>query len=161
MKAKQQGLSTTAVILLYCFYNLSYAILSPYLGTLSDRVPRKKVMMLGLFIFTMVYLGFSFASELWQFCFLFGLYGIYMAATDGVTKALTVDLVPSELKATALGTLGTVTGIATVLASTLAGVIWDQMGSKWVFVYGAAGALFCLLLLYTNKEADKGPTKKI
>ena len=112
-------------------------------------------MFFGLLVFSLVYLGFSFATEIWQFWLLFGLYGIYMAATEGVGKALAVDLFDPKLKATAIGILGTTTGLATVFASTFAGVIWDQWGSRWTFVYTASGAIIgaAILKLTVKNEA--------
>lgn len=147
LKAQKSGLSLTTTILLYAFYNLLYSLTSPYLGHLSDKFGRKWILISGLFVFASVYLLFGFASELWHFWFLFGIYGIYMAATDGVGKALAVDLVPADLKATGLGLLGTVTGFATIVASSVAGLLWDTLGNQWTFYYGAIGALMATFVL--------------
>lgn len=147
MRVKDSGLSISAVILLYCGYNLIYAFFSPYFGKLSDRVERKKILSLGLLIYTVVYFGFSQSNTIWQFAGLFFIYGIYMAATEGVGKAFAIDLVPTHLKATAVGILGTVTGVCTILASFLAGLIWDYYGASWAFVYAAVGAIVTIVLL--------------
>ena len=147
MRVRQSGASVTLMILLYCFYNLFYALLSPYFGKWSDRIPRKKVLSVGLVVFALVYLGFSMATEVWQFWLLFALYGVYMAATEGVGKALAVDLFDPKLKATAVGIIGMTTGIATVIASTFAGILWDHFGSTSAFIYGAGGALAAILVL--------------
>lgn len=149
LKAKQQGISMNGVIFMYCFYNLIYALLSPYLGKLSDKFPRKNIMIFGLIVFSLVYLGFSFATLAWHLWILFGLYGLYMAATDGVSKALAIDLIEQKnpaLKASSLGVLGTVTGLSTILASTIAGSLWDSVGAQWTFLYGAIGAVICAIL---------------
>lgn len=141
MRAKQSGFTTESVILLFCAYNLTYAVSSPKLGQLSDRVDRRKLLIAGLFIFALVYLGFAYANRPWHFWTLFLIYGTYMGATDGVGKALAVDLSPKELKGTALGLLGTVSGCCTILASAVGGLLWDHGGSTLTFLYGAAGAL--------------------
>jgi MFS family permease len=158
MKAKSVGLSTQTVILLYCVYNLVYALSSPYLGRLSDRIDRTKVLAAGLTIYSLVYIGFGFATESWQFWLLFSLYGIYMGATDGVGKALAVDLAPKEFKATSIGILGTVTGVCTIIASTFAGLIWDHFGSLWTFVFASAGSALTIVILFllqlTQKHKD-------
>lgn len=153
LKAKEQGIGLNTVIFMYCFYNLMYSFMSPYFGRLSDRIPRKKVLILGLLIFCFVYLGFSMAFSTWHFWVLFGVYGFYMAATDGVGKALAIDLISPQFKASGLGILGTVTGISTVIASTVAGGIWDRFGSSWAFIYGIAGALCCIVLLTKIKSS--------
>lgn len=149
LKAQKSGLSLTMTILLYAFYNLLYAISSPYLGHLSDRFGRKWVLISGLFVFALVYAAFGFAIEPWQFWCLFGIYGFYMAATEGVGKALAVDLVPKEFKATGLGLLGTVSGFATIVASSAAGLLWDHLGSQWSFFFGATGAVLAICVLFT------------
>lgn len=79
-----------------------------------------------------------------------------MAATDGVGKALAIDQVEKknpELKASSLGVLGSVTGLVTIAASTIAGWLWDTAGSQWTFFYGAAGAILsALVFLFFMKQ---------
>lgn len=147
LRAQQAGVSLTETILLYCSYNLFYALASPYLGGLSDRLGRKKLLIFGLVLFAGVYSGFIFATSRWQYWVLFAAYGLYMAATDGVGKAMAIDLLGKSRKATAIGYLGTVTGFATLIASTLAGALWDRWGFSATFIYGAVGALLAILLL--------------
>ncbi len=154
LKAKSSGASITTIVLLYCVYNLIYALSSPYLGKLSDSVPRKFLMIFGLFIYSIVYLGFGFATESWQYWVLFLVYGLYMGATDGIGKALAVDFSPQHLKATALGLLGTVTGFATIIASSLAGYIWDHLGANYSFYFGSCGALMALALMSSLDSAE-------
>lgn len=147
LRAKNLGFSFTLVVLIYTFYNLVYALSSPVLGHMSDIWGRKRVLIGGLTIFALVYLGFAFAHQHWQIWALFAVYGLYTAATDGVGKALAVDLVPSSIRASAIGLLGTVTGLATLVASTAAGALWYTVGPWAAFVYGALGAVLGSLLL--------------
>lgn len=147
MKAKNSGLSTTSVILVYCAYNLIYAFSSPWLGHLSDKIERKKILIGGLILFSFVYLGFGFATQVWQFWILFIIYGLYMGATDGVSKAHTVSLSNPSLKATNLGVLGTITGLCTIFASSIAGLIWDYFNSTSTFIFGATGAILASIIL--------------
>ena len=155
MKAKSTGLSLTYIILLYCGYNLVYAVLSPYFGGLSDRVGRKRLMILGLSVFAAVYVGFAFASTPWHYCALFSVYGLYMAATDGVGKALAVDLIDPNKKAAGLGALACLTGFSTIIASTVAGALWDHYGPVITFLYGAAGALLAAVALSQVSESRR------
>lgn len=147
LKAKSSGLSIQTVILLYCAYNLTYSLSSPWLGKLSDEIGRKKLMISGLLVFALVYLGFGFATESWHFWILFLVYGLYMGATEGIGKALAIDLSPTNLKATSIGILGTTTGLCTIVASSFAGLIWDHFGASWTFFFGAFGALVALMML--------------
>ena len=151
LKVQKSGYSLTTTLFLYVFYNLLYAVSSPYLGKLSDHWGRKKTLIAGLLVFAAVYLLFGFAYAEWQYWILFGVYGIYMGATDGVGKALAVDLIDPQLKATGLGVLGAFTGFATIAASALAGVLWDHAGAQATFIYGAMGALIAIILLATLK----------
>ncbi|HEY3379027.1 MAG TPA: MFS transporter [Armatimonadota bacterium] len=147
LRAKSLGFSTTLVIILYALYNVIYAAASPSLGHLSDRIGRQRVLMGGLLIFALVYLGFAVAGAPWHIWVLFTIYGLYTAATDGVGKAFAVDLVPANIRASGLGMLATVTGLATVVASSVAGVLWTVVGVWAAFAYGALGALLCALML--------------
>ncbi|MCX5970188.1 MAG: MFS transporter [Coprothermobacterota bacterium] len=147
LRAQSIGFTPTLVVLAYALYNLTYAGASPFLGQLSDRLGRKWVLVGGLLVFAAVYLGFAFIGFSWEVWLLFAVYGFYVAATDGVGKALAVDLVPAEIRGGALGLLGTVSGLATLVASTLAGYLWSAVGPWAMFVYGAAGALVCSVLM--------------
>ncbi len=155
LKVKSFGVSLETTILMYCFYNLIYALLSPSLGILSDRIPRKWIMSLGLAVFAITYLGFALATNVWIFWLLFGIYGISMAATDGVGKALPIDHLSYYAKATGLGVLGTFTGIASLFASIAAGFIWDHFGSSYTFYFAAAGAGLSAASLLFLKDPQK------
>ncbi len=104
-------------------------------------------MVWGLVVFSFVYVGFGFSKNVWQFFVLFLIYGLYMGATEGIGKALAIDLSPPHLRGTSVGVLGTVTGVCTIFASTMAGVLWDHVGASAAFFYGASGALVALVLL--------------
>lgn len=148
LRANKMGFTPTRVILLYAFYNVVYAAASPYLGHLSDVLGRRRVLIGGLLVFALVYIGFAIiptAGWLWP---LFAVYGLYIAATDGVGKAFAVDLVPDTVRASALGLLGTLTGVATLIASSVTGLLWQLLGPWAAFGYGALGALLGCLLLW-------------
>lgn len=155
LKAKNIGMSTSSVIYLYCSYNLTYAFSSPYLGKLSDKLGSKKILIVGMSIFCCVYLAFALASKSWHLWPLFLIYGLYMGATDGVGKSLAVSLSPSHLKGTAIGILGTATGLSVIFASTLAGFLWDFGGPMFTFVFGAIGSGLAALLLMRVKEKTR------
>lgn len=152
MKAKTFGFSTQSVILLFCAYNLTYSLSSPWLGKLSDEIGRKTLMVSGLLVFCAVYLGFGLAFSTWQFWALFLVYGLYMGATEGAGKALAIDLSPDGFKATSVGMLGTVTGLCTIFASFTAGMLWDRIAPSWAFYYAATGALIAAILILINQS---------
>jgi MFS family permease len=152
LKVKSLGISLETTILMYCFYNLTYALLSPYLGILSDRLPRKWILCLGLVIFALTYLGFAVATHVVLIWFLFGIYGIYMAATDGVGKAFAIDLLEPNQKATGLGVLGSFTGLASLIASVSAGYLWDHFGSSYTFYFAALAASLSAILIFFARD---------
>lgn len=147
LRAKGLGLSTTAVVFLYVLYNAVYAVASPRLGSLSDRVGRRRLLVGGLLVFAAVYVGLAAVRNVWQLVVLFACYGLYVAATEGVGKALAVDLAPVDARASAVGMLGMVSGIATLLASLVAGVLWSAVGPWAAFIYGAVGAFVAAAML--------------
>lgn len=140
LRAQNLGLSLTHIILVYTLYNSIYALSSPWLGQLSDKLPRKWVLTGGLMAFMFVYAGMALASAAWQVIGLYSLYGLYAAATDGVGKAMALDFTPKELRATGLGYMGAVTSFGTLFASITAGFLWSYFGPWAPFAYGALGA---------------------
>jgi sugar phosphate permease len=98
-------------------------------------------------VFALVYAGFALVTQGWMLWVLFAVYGLYIAATEGVGKAAAVDLVPAHLRGTAVGVLGTTSGVATLVASSVAGVLWGTVGPWAAFAFGAAGAVLAMVLL--------------
>ena len=147
LRAKSFGLSTTAVVLAYVLYNFVYMGAALPAGIVSDRQGRRNVFIAGLVIFAVVYAGFAVAQQGFVVWPLFAAYGLYIALTDGVSKAFISDLVPAERRATVLGTYGTLTGIAALVASVVAGVLWDRVGVAAPFVVGAGAAAAAAVLM--------------
>jgi hypothetical protein len=103
-------------------------------------------------LYSIIYLGFAVAETGWQVWLLFGLYGVYYAATEGAAKALVADLVPLEQRGTAYGLYHATVGLAVLPASVMAGLLWQGMG-PWPgfgpaapFLFGAGLALLAALL---------------
>lgn len=147
LRARDLGLGATAVVLAYALYNALYSGLSWPLGNLSDRIGKRRVLALGLLLFAAVYAGFGLAESgavVWP---LMAVYGVYIAATDGVGKALVSDLSPPHDRATGQGMFKLVTGGASVVASLVAGVLWQTVAPGAVFALGAVAALLGLAAL--------------
>jgi MFS family permease len=146
---KEQHLSDTWMIGVYIFYNLVYALFSYPIGALADKIGLKTMLISGLFIFAVVYTFMGFASSLAMFGVLFALYGIYAACTEGISKALISNLSDKSDTATAIGFYNSFTSIFTLLASSLAGILWYVIGPKAMFMISGAGvfAVACYLML--------------
>jgi MFS family permease len=146
LKIKEDGYSDRQVISVYIFYNLIYALLAFPMGRWADRIGLKKVFLLGLFFFIATYSGFAFSQSIPVYLFLFFCYGIYAAATEGISKAWISGLVQKEETASAIGTFTGFQSIAALISSSLAGFLWFQFGAKTAFLFSAITAL--LLLIY-------------
>jgi len=147
LKMKENGLSDTAVIGVYIFYNLVYALMSYPAGKLADKIGLKNVFIFGLFIFTIVYIGFAFNNSFYIFILLFVLYGFYAAATESIAKAWISNIVDKNDTATAIGTYSGFQSICTFLASLLCGVLWAWKGATFAFLLTASSSLFVIIFM--------------
>lgn len=156
LRAKSAGFNDTNVILLYFLYNLTVSILSVPFGKLSDKIGRKQILTAGYLLFSIVYLGFAFATKSGTFIIIFLVYGIFTAMTAGVERALIAEISPIELKGTMLGLHSTIAGIALLPASVVCGFLWESFGSTVPFVFGASmSALAAILLMIFFRTPDK------
>lgn len=147
LRSRDLGLSAFATVLAYVLFNVVYGLFSMPAGSLSDRVGRRRVIAGGLVVFSLVYLGFALAgSSAWVWP-LMGVYGLYMAMTEGVGKAFAAEMAPAHVRGTALGTLYTVTGAVTFPASLAAGLLWDAVSPRAPFYFGAACGLVATAVL--------------
>ena len=129
LKAKDIGMGTSAVILLYVLYNVVYSAASLPLGGLSDRVGQYPLVLTGYALFAAVYLGFAAAGSGWTMAALFAAYGLYIAATEGTSKALIGRAIPTGERASALGLYYTATGLASFAASTAGRAALERRGA--------------------------------
>ncbi|MDO8661804.1 MAG: MFS transporter [Candidatus Omnitrophota bacterium] len=137
LRAQNLGNPLPTVILLYLVYNLSYALVAYPASRLSDKIGRKKLLVLGYLFYGLVYLGFAVNKSPHNFWFLFAIYGLYIGFTEGVEKALVSDIAPPELRATAIGLHATLIGIGLFPASLLAGLLWKFIGPQAAFYFGS------------------------
>jgi MFS family permease len=160
LRARDLGLTAGAVVLAYALYNALYSGLSWPLGNLSDRIGKRRVLAGGLLVFAAVYAGFGLARSgalVWP---LMAVYGVYIAATDGVGKALVSDLSPEAERATGQGAFKLATGGAAVVASLVAGVLWQEVSPGAVFALGAVAAVAGLLTLLAVRPSTQAPGSK-
>ncbi|MCL2757207.1 MAG: MFS transporter [Coriobacteriia bacterium] len=147
LKASAVGFNEVSVVLLYFVYYIAAAVLSLPFGRLSDRVGRKRVLVMGYAVFAIAYLGFAVAFSQPFLVGMFALYGVHTAMVTGVERAFVAEIAPPELKGTMLGLQATIAGIALLPASIITGVLWNLFGSVVPFVFGAALSLLATLNL--------------
>jgi MFS family permease len=140
LRAQQVGLAPWAVVVAYAVFSTVYMAVSYPAGVLSDRVGRWPLILVGWAIYAVVYtaLGFTNAIGIWP---LLALYGVYIALTDGVAKALLVDCAPRARRGFALGIYYMATAGTTLVSSVAAGMLWDRVGSAAAFIAGAIAAV--------------------
>ena len=157
LQAKQSGLDDTMVIGVYIFYNLIYALFAFPAGIIADSIGLKKIFIVGLGLFAMVYFGMAVSTNLYFIFGLFFLYGIYASATEGISKAWISNIIDKKDTATAIGTYSGFQSICAMLASSLTGLIWFQFGATSAFlVTGIATVLIIVYFLLIPKTTITG-----
>jgi MFS family permease len=155
LRAQDIGATLETTILIYAAFNLVAALISYPAGSLSDRWGRKYVLLASFVIFLIAYLGFALTRNIFLIAGLFVFYGLYQGVFRTVGKALASDLVSEQLRASGVGWYSTTAGLLQLLASVVAGLLWDRVGHAAVFYYGAAFAAvgtFGLLLLIPGDD---------
>jgi MFS family permease len=148
LRAKELGVAEAQVPLLWAAVSGVAALFAVPLGGLSDRVGRVRLLVAGYVAYAVFYVGMAaWAEPGWRLYLLFGVYGIFMAATEGVERALLADLAPPEQRGTAFGWLNLVMGAMLLPASLLFGVLWESVSATVAFGFSAACALAAALLL--------------
>jgi len=151
---QNRGLDIFQIMLMLMTFNFIYASLSGPLGSWSDKIGRRRLIIGGWIAYGLVYLGLALSNAGWHVWVLYALYGIYYAATDGVGRALVADFVPVERRGAAYGLYNAAIGITVLPASVIAGVLWQGVGS-WTgfgasapFYFGAVLALLAGVLFW-------------
>jgi len=147
LRSRDLGLGVSEAVLAYVAYNTSYSLLAMPAGIASDRLGRRKIIGLGFGVFAAVYLGFAVIDAGAYVWLLFPVYGVYMALTEGVGRALVADLVPAERRGSALGLYQGGVGLMALLSSVMAGFLWDHVGASAPFYLGSSTAALALVLL--------------
>ncbi len=154
LRARDLGYSPWAVVLAYALYNVTYSALSYPAGVMSDRLGRWRIIVVGWVIYAGVYVGFALLPDslAWGLWPLMAIYGVYMALTEGVGKALIADHAPREKRGAAMGLFYGLTGLTTFFASLLAGIVWDLLGAAAALLIGAGFAMLALAALVVVRK---------
>jgi MFS family permease len=147
LKAKESGLTDTQVIGVFIFYNLIYALFAFPLGSIADKIGLKKMYIIGISIFTIVYFGMGLSNNFYVVGAMFLLYGIYSAATEGISKAWISNICEKKDTATAIGTYTAFQSILTMIASSLAGLLWYNFGPSMSFIVTGFASFFVVVYL--------------
>lgn len=155
VKANEVGVKVTFIPLVYLITNLVSVVLAIPIGTLSDKIGKEKILLFGYMIYAIVYFGFGITSSIEVIVFLFALYGLYSATTDGIQKAFISDSVDSNKQGTGLGIYNALLGITLLPASLIAGVLYDKVNSSVPFYFGAVTSVVSAILLFIMTKGAK------
>jgi MFS family permease len=144
LRAQQGGLPMAWVPLVLVAMNLIYAASAYPFGKLSDNMSHTKLLALGLIVLIGADFVLAYAQS-WGVVFLgVALWGLHMGMTQGLLATMVADTAPADLRGSAFGFFNLLSGLTMLVASALAGLLWDRLGPAFTF---HAGALFCVLAL--------------
>jgi MFS family permease len=152
LRAQQTGLSTTWTPLVMVVMALFYTLSAYPAGWLSDRISRTKLLCLGMGLLVMADLVLAQSGSVITMMLGVVLWGLHMGFSQGILASLVADKAPTELKGTAFGIFNLVSGICMLIASVLAGWLWQSIGSDSTFLTGALLAATALFLLLFKKQ---------
>lgn len=144
LRAQSIGLAIMLAPVVMIVMNVLYAVSAYPAGVLSDKASRATVMIVGLLFLFVADLCLALAPNLLGILLGAALWGLHMGLTQGLLATLVADAAPAELRGTAFGMFNLITGVALLLASVIAGALWDMSGPKATFL---AGAVFTLIAL--------------
>jgi MFS family permease len=154
LRAQNAGLSLALAPLVLVIMNLVYALSAYPLGALSDRIDRKKMLALGFATLIAADIVLAAAPNLTIVMIGIALWGLHMGMTQGLLSALVADAAPANLRATAFGVFNFASGVALLLASLIAGSLWEQIDPSATFIAGAVFTAFGLSALFLTRRAN-------
>jgi MFS family permease len=147
LRAQSIGLSLMLVPAVMVVMNIAYALSAYPVGAMSDRTGRVGMLTTGLIVLIAADAIIATTSSVAGLGLGVLLWGLHMGFTQGVFSALIADTAPENLRGTAFGMFNLVTGVALLLASIIAGELWDRFGPEGTFLAGAGFAALTLVSL--------------
>jgi MFS family permease len=157
LKAQAEGLALALIPLVFIWMNLIYAVTATPAGILSDRIGRVKLLSCGLAALLIADLTLAFVPGLGGVFVGVGLWGLHLGFSQGLLSALVADTAPEDLRGTAFGLFNLVSGGALLVASVLAGWLWQSFGATSTFIAGAAFSGIAVLIMFVAMKAATKP----
>lgn len=152
LRAQQLGFSATWIPLVMVVMAFFYTLSAYPAGWLSDRISRTKLLVVGMGLLILADLVLAQSSSAITMMLGVALWGLHMGFSQGILASLVADKAPEKLKGTAFGIFNLVSGVCMLIASVLAGWLWQSIGSDSTFVVGALIASTALLLLLLRNQ---------
>ncbi len=147
LRAQQSGILLALVPLVMVVMNLVYSVSAYPFGKLSDRMSHKKLLAWGLLVLIVADIVLASSNHWLNVLLGVALWGIHMGITQGLLATMVADTAPADLRGTAYGFYNLVSGLAMLVASVIAGLLWDQLGASFTFYAGAGFAILALIAL--------------
>ncbi len=146
IKAAEVGLPVRYIPLALVVMSLAYALTSYPVGALSDRIGRRGLLAAGLAVLLIADLMLGFGTTIGAVFAGVALWGLHMGLTQGLLSAMVADIAPTDMRGTAFGVFSLISGVVVLIASVLAGYLWDTQGSWATFMAGAAFTAVAMML---------------
>lgn len=156
LRVQQGGLLIALAPLVLIVMNAVYALSAYPLGKLADRVHRPTLLAVGLLLLIASDAALAWRGNGAVAWFGVALWGLHLGMTQGLLSAMVADAAPADLRGTAFGCFNLVSGVAMLVASVLAGVLWEMLGASATF---AGGALFSALALLALGLRGRGQSR--
>jgi len=147
VRAGELGVTTAWLPILWGSLHIVKGLGNWWVGPLVEKIGSRRLIVVGWSVYSIVYLLFAFANQVWHAWALFLLYGLFYACTESAEKVLVVDLVGQARRGLAFGWFHAAIGIATLPASILFGTLYDKFGGIAAFGTSAGLALMASLVL--------------
>lgn len=151
LRAEQGGIPLALVPLVMVAMNVIYAASAYPFGKLSDCMSHVRLLVYGLLVLVGADLVLAASSDWLVVLCGVALWGVHMGMTQGLLAAMVAATAPADMRGTAFGFFNLLSGLAMLLASVLAGLLWDVAGASVTFLAGAVFCLFALLVLAARR----------
>lgn len=152
LRGTDVGLSITWVPLILVVMNIAYMLSAYPVGVLADRMPRHQILLLGAAVLVLANLVLAGSHDVTTVLLGVALWGLHMGLTEGVFTAMIADAAPADLRGTAFGVFNLMRGLLLLMASVIAGIMWDASGPVATFITAAVLAAFSMLLLMASRS---------
>lgn len=150
LRARELGLSEIAVIAVYILFNLVGAAVALPMGALSDRLGFRRVFLVGLAVFTIVYGALAYSLSLTGIILVFALYGVFAAANEAVAKGWLSTKLEAGNQGTGIGLYLTMAALCSLIATATTGILWQIFGSQVALAFIATlglGVIFYFMVV--------------
>ena len=155
LQAHRAGVSTTMLPALWAAHHIIKALFTTAAGSLSDRIDRRYLLIVGWTFYAALYVIFPFAETLSMFVILFVLYAIPFTLTEGAERAWIADLVPAEARGKSFGVYYLANGLCVLAGTALFGVLYQTWSPRAAFFTGASFALAAVLVVVFTRVGQR------